>query len=221
MKESRPKKRRNRLQGILFESVQPTTDTSFYESRLKEEGAGFVAGVDEVGRGSLAGPVLAAAVILPYPCDIKGIADSKKLSPTRREALAEEIVQSALSIGFGIVEHSEIDEINILNAVKKAMKIAVESLSIRPDYLLIDGSHAIPVNIPQLIIPKGDVKSISIAAASIVAKVKRDRMMRDLEASYPDFSFSIHKGYGTALHLSEIKRHGPSKIHRLSFNMGI
>lgn len=205
---------RNR-QGVLFD-VAPSS-RSFYEKRLAEDGIAHVAGVDEVGRGCLAGPVFAAAVILPYPCGIEGIKDSKKLSPRRRETLFDAIREDAISYAFGVIGPAEIDEINILRASLKAMKLAIESLPVRPGYILVDGSHMVPVTIPQLVVPKGDNRSVSVAAASILAKVERDRFMGSMEKDYPGFSFSVHKGYGTAQHLSELKRHGATPIHRTSF----
>jgi len=192
-------------------------DTSLYEKRLIENGTRLIAGVDEVGRGSLAGPVLAAAVILAHPCNIDGITDSKKLSKNERERLAEEISKVAVSIGFGIVDHSSIDRINILNAALNAMSEAVLNLATVPEFVLVDGNYTLPIDIPQLAIPHGDSLSISIAAASILAKVKRDKMMEELELEYPQFSFSSHKGYGTKQHLAEIAKYGPSKIHRMTF----
>lgn len=212
MKNSPPKSRR---QGILFDASK--ADTSYYEKRLAETGMKYIAGVDEVGRGCLAGPVLAAAVILPFPCLLEGIKDSKQLSPGRRESFCDLIRKEALSVGFGMVSPSEIDEINILNATLKAMRLAIESLSIKPDYVLVDGSQVVPISIPQLVIPKGDFRSISVAAASIVAKVKRDRLMCSIEKDYPGFSFSVHKGYGTSKHLAELRNNGPTPIHRKSF----
>ena len=202
-------------QRTLFKTPPP--DTNLYEKRLKEKGFQYIAGVDEVGRGCLAGPVLAAAAILPFPCKIKGITDSKKISPKKRDELYDEIFDEAISIGFGIVEHSEIDKINILQASLKAMQLAIESLSINPDYVLVDGSYSVPISIPQVTITKGDFKSITIGAASIVAKVKRDRMMSELEKLHPGFSFSVHKGYGTKAHFEELKKQGPSPIHRMTF----
>lgn len=200
---------------LLFDI--PGTDTSYYEKILFERGIRTVAGVDEVGRGCLAGPVLAAAVILPFPCKIEGITDSKRLSPARREELYDIIIGEAVSVGFGSVDPREIDEINILQATRKAMRLAIEALGVNPKYLLVDGSHVVPVKIPQLIIPKGDYRSISVAAASIVAKVSRDRMMAGFDEIYPPFRFSIHKGYGTEAHLAELRNAGPTPIHRRSF----
>jgi len=192
-------------------------DSSLFERRLTGQGIQYIAGVDEVGRGCLAGPVMAAAVILPVPCLIEGIKDSKKLTPKRRELFYDLIQKEAIAIGFGAVDHSEIDKINILNATLKAMQQAVANLPIKPEYLLIDGSQTIASAIPQLTIPKGDSLSITIGAASIMAKVKRDRLMADLEDEYSEFSFSVHKGYGTAKHLKELREHGPSPIHRRTF----
>jgi ribonuclease HII len=192
-------------------------DNHLYEKSLSEKGFKFIAGVDEVGRGSLAGPVLAAAVILPFPCNIEGIKDSKKLTPKRREELSRVILGEAIAYSFGIVESDEIDKINILQATLKAMRIAVDLLSVQADHILVDGSQAISTSIPQLVIPKGDSKSISVAAASIIAKVKRDGLISGLEQKYSGFSFSVHKGYGTKLHLEEIKTHGPTPIHRKTF----
>jgi len=192
-------------------------DSSLFERRLTGQGIQYIAGVDEVGRGCLAGPVMAAAVILPVPCLIEGIKDSKKLTPKRRELFYDLIQKEAIAIGFGAVDHSEIDKINILNATLKAMQQAVANLPIKPECLLIDGSQTIASAIPQLTIPKGDSLSITIGAASIMAKVKRDRLMADLEDEYSEFSFSVHKGYGTAKHLKELREHGPSPIHRRTF----
>lgn len=209
------KQKKKHKQEALFDSLPQST--SYYERRLNEDGVKFVAGVDEVGRGCLAGPVLAAAVILPFPCNIQGITDSKKLTPKKREELFDVIMRKAVSVGFGLVESLEIDEINILKATQKAMLLAVESLKIKPNYLLIDGIHSISAEFPQLLIPKGDYKSISIGAASIVAKVKRDRLMSSYERKFSNFGFSIHKGYGTARHIEELAQHGPTPIHRMTF----
>lgn len=202
-------------QGILFDVPPP--DTNFYEKRLIEKGFKYVAGVDEVGRGCLAGPVLAAAVILRLPCTIEAIKDSKQVSVKMRESLFDIINKEAVAVGFGIVEPREIDEINILQATLKAMRLAIESLNPKPQYVLVDGSHVVPIALPQLIIPKGDYRSVTVGAASIMAKVKRDRMMAELEKAYSGFSFSVHKGYGTKAHLEELKKCGPTDIHRKSF----
>ncbi len=195
----------------------PEIDQTYFESRLYNQNISSVAGVDEVGRGCLAGPVLAASVILPRNCGIKGINDSKKLSQKKREELYDIILAGAVAYGIGVIDSKEIDEINILQASLKAMRIAVESLRVKPQHLLIDGNQAIETELPQQIIKKGDARSISVGAASIIAKVTRDRMMVHLEEEYPNFKFSVHKGYGTKMHMDEIKKHGPTPIHRKTF----
>lgn len=189
----------------------------YYENRLINAGYKMVAGIDEAGRGPLAGPVVAAAVILPQKIFIEGINDSKKVSIKKREALFEIINEKALSIGIGIIDHTTIDEINILNATKEAMKMAVEKLSISPKYLLIDALKLTDINIKQTAIIKGDSKSISIAAASIIAKVTRDRIMDQFNEIYPQYGFIKHKGYGTKDHYENIADYGISPIHRKSF----
>ncbi len=177
-----------------------------------------VCGVDEAGRGPLAGPVCAAAVILPEDCIIEGLNDSKKLSEKKREALYEVITEKAVaySVAFGTLE--EIEEYNILNATFLAMNRAIEGLSLKPDYCLIDGNRE-PKNIkfPCETVVKGDAKSCSIAAASILAKVTRDRLMLEYDREYPMYGFKNHKGYGTKEHYTAIKEYGVTKIHRLSF----
>jgi ribonuclease HII len=187
------------------------------ERRLWSAGIAHIAGVDEVGVGPLAGPVLAAAVILPQEVALRGVDDSKKLSPVRREELAEKIRSAALGIGIGIVEPAEIDRLNIYRAALEAMRRAVETLPIRPEHLLIDARRIPALAIPQTPIIKGDARSYSIAAASIVAKVERDRIMCHLDALYPDYGFRDHMGYGTARHLAALSRYGPSPAHRRSF----
>lgn len=176
-----------------------------------------VAGVDEVGRGCLAGPVVAAAVILPHELLIPGVNDSKKLTAKSRERLFPIILDNALSYAIGMVDADEIDRINILQASRKAMKLAIESLSIGPDAILIDGRDALDLDIPQETIISGDSLSHAIAAASIIAKVTRDRMMVALQEQFPNFGFANHKGYGTEVHLNEIRRFGPTPLHRRSF----
>lgn len=202
-------------QGMLISL--PKIDQTYFETGLYNEGIAAVAGVDEVGRGCLAGPVVAASIILPKDCGIKGIDDSKKVPPKKREELYELILKDAVAYGIGVVDSREIDRINILRATLKAMKIAVESLAVRPQYLLVDGSQAIEMNILQRVMVKGDARSISVGAASIVAKVTRDRMMARMEEKYPLFKFSVHKGYGTKMHLDEIAQYGPTPIHRMTF----
>ncbi len=177
----------------------------------------YVCGIDEVGRGPLAGPVMAAALILPKNCDILYINDSKKLSPKKREEMAKKIEEIAISIGYGVVDEKIIDEINILNATKRAMKIAIENLSVKPDFCLIDSVKLDNVSISQKSFTKGDEKSMSIAAASIVAKVKRDKYMVEISKKYPEYNFEKNKGYGTKEHIYMLKKYGYSDIHRKTF----
>lgn len=188
-----------------------------YEEQAYNEGLSLVAGVDEAGRGPLAGPVVAAAVMLPRGVFIEHLNDSKKLSPQRRAALYEEIREKAAAIGVGIIDEKKIDEINIYNATLLAMEQAVASLKPRPDILLIDALKLKNINITQLSIIKGDAKSISIAAASIIAKVTRDRLLVELDKRFPLYGFCEHKGYGTEEHISAIKKYGICPIHRISF----
>ncbi len=176
-----------------------------------------VCGLDEAGRGPLAGPVAAAAVILPKDAEILYLNDSKKVSPKRREALFDEIREKAVSYGIGLVGPERIDEINILRATYEAMRIAIGKLSVRPDLLLIDALTIPDVPIRQIPIIGGDGKSVSIAAASILAKVSRDRLMIEYDALYPQYGFAKHKGYGTADHIAALREYGPSPIHRRSF----
>jgi len=202
-------------QGKLFLATPP--DTLSFEKNAWNSGYFCVAGIDEAGRGPLAGPVVAAAVILPVGHTIIGVDDSKKLSPDKREKLFDIIMEQALSVGVGSMTPADIDRINILQATRRAMLAAVQNLTQLPDYLLIDGISTIDSTIPQKTIKKGDSLSISIAAASIIAKVTRDRLMVNLDAEYPGYGFAGHKGYGSAAHLDAIKRLGPSPIHRLTF----
>ncbi len=190
-----------------------------HENECYLNGANLIAGVDEVGRGPLAGPVVACAVILPRDCNIVGINDSKKLSETKRIKLAHEIKQNAVSYAIGICGEKEIDEINILQATFKAMYEAVNGLSVKPEYVLVDGDKTIPqlLDIPQKAIVQGDGTSLSIAAASIIAKVARDEMMCRFHDIYPKYNFGKHKGYGTKDHVSVIKEYGACPIHRMTF----
>lgn len=188
-----------------------------FEEEAYEKGFSLIAGIDEVGRGPLAGPVVTAAVILPKGELIEGINDSKKLSEKQREFLFEVIQQKAIAIEIGIIEEKEIDEINILNATKKAMEISIKNLSPQPDFLLLDAVKLEKVNISQSSIIKGDSLSISIAAASIIAKVTRDRLISELDEKYPEYGFAKHKGYGTAEHIEAIRKYGICPIHRVSF----
>jgi len=202
-------------QTELFASAP--TDMLALEQHARSRGHALIAGVDEAGRGPLAGPVVAAAVILPEGLRIPGVDDSKKLSPETREHLFDVIGTQALTIGIGMGSPEMIDRINILQATRHAMLQAVAALSPLPDFILIDGITAIDSPIPQKTVKKGDSLSLSIAAASIIAKVTRDRMMRELDAVHPGYGFAGHKGYGSAAHLEAIRRLGPSPVHRLSF----
>lgn len=187
-----------------------------FENELYNNGINFIAGIDEVGRGPLVGPVVTAAVILPKDFYDERINDSKKLTEKKRELLYDVIMENALSVGIGMSSPEVIDEINILNATKKAMVEAVNNLSIKPEHLLIDAVK-LDIDIPQTSIIKGDAKSQSIASASIIAKVTRDRIMRQWDEVYPQYGFAKHKGYGTAAHIAAIKENGICPLHRLSF----
>lgn len=189
-----------------------------FDRGVYARGHDFIAGVDEAGRGPLAGPVVSAAVILNRDTPIAGLADSKKLSPRKRESLFAEIYARAVAVGIGIVDALEIDRINILRAALCSMAMAVANLRPRPDWLLIDGSFGIPAEFPQTAIPKGDGLSASIAAASIVAKVSRDHLMARYHDDYPQFGFSRHKGYPTKAHRDALRQYGCCPIHRRSFN---
>ena len=182
-----------------------------------ENGIQIICGVDEAGRGPLAGPVCAAAVILPPHADIPGLNDSKKLSDKRRRELFPVIKETAVAYGIGIATHKEIDEINILQATYLAMERAIQALSVKPELALIDGNRARDFGIPVETVVKGDSRSASIAAASILAKVTRDDMMLELADTYPQYGFEIHKGYGTKAHYAALDEHGISPIHRMSF----
>ena len=194
----------------------PVPDLSF-EHEAYRQGYRLIAGIDEAGRGSLAGPVVAAAVILPPGLIIDGVNDSKKLTPARREVLYHVIHQHALATGIGVVGNEDIDRINILRATIRAMEMAVRDLKIPPDYLLIDAVSLSDSRIPQRPIIKGDMLSVSIASASIVAKVTRDRLMTEEHSLFPQYNFMSHKGYGTRDHVSRLRLYGPSIIHRKSF----
>jgi ribonuclease HII len=180
-------------------------------------GIQLICGVDEAGRGPLAGPVCAAAVILPPHADIPGLNDSKKLSDKRRRELFPLIKEAAVAYGIGIATHEEIDEINILQATYLAMERAIQALSVKPELALIDGNRAKDFGLPVETVVKGDSRSASIAAASILAKVTRDDMMLELANTYPQYGFEIHKGYGTKAHYAALDAHGISPIHRMSF----
>ncbi|MBC5714589.1 ribonuclease HII [Roseburia sp. BX1005] len=183
----------------------------------KYDTCGYICGIDEVGRGPLAGPVVAGAVILPKDCKILYINDSKKLSAKKREELYDVIMEQAVAVGIGMASPQRIDEINILQATYEAMREAIQKLSIKPDILLNDAVTIPQVDIRQIPIIKGDAKSISIGAASIVAKVTRDRLMEEYAKVLPEYDFASNKGYGSAAHIAALKQYGPSPIHRNSF----
>lgn len=188
-----------------------------FENQAHADGYKIVCGVDEAGRGPLAGPVYAAAVILPDGLDDLGINDSKKLSEKKREALFDLICEKAIAYGIGTASETEIDEINILNAAFLAMKRAVEAMGVKPDLVLVDGNRKPNTGYEEITLVKGDSKSISIAAASILAKVSRDRYMKELAGKYPEYKFEQHKGYGTKLHYEMIEKYGILPDHRRSF----
>lgn len=188
-----------------------------YEEAAYADGVNIIGGIDEAGRGPLAGPVVAACVILPRDAFIKGLNDSKKLTAAKRELLYDEILEKAVALSTGIVDEKCIDEINILNATKKAMKMAIDTIKPVPELLLIDAVKLPDVPVRQMPIIKGDALSVSIAAASIIAKVTRDRMIEELDTLYPEYGFKQHKGYGTEEHINAIKKFGICPIHRISF----
>mgnify|MGYP004538342445 FL=1 len=188
-----------------------------YENEAKADGFNIVCGIDEAGRGPLAGPVCAAAVILPEGCIIEGVNDSKKLTEKKRERLFDVIKETALAYSIATADEKEIDEINILQATYLAMNRAFRGLSIKPDMALVDGNRDPNLGIPTRTIVKGDANSMSIAAASILAKVTRDRFMLEMDKKYPEYQFAKHKGYGTKLHYEMLDKYGASEIHRMSF----
>lgn len=187
------------------------------ENEYSQKGYKTICGVDEAGRGPLAGPVYAAAVILPLGCEIPGLNDSKKLSEKKREQLFDIVKEKAIAYSIGIATEKEIDEINILQATFLAMRRAVESLEIKPGFVMIDGNQKPNTGIDEITVVKGDAKSMSIAAASILAKVSRDRFMLEMAEKYPEYEFAKHKGYGTKLHYEKLAQFGPSEIHRRTF----
>jgi ribonuclease HII len=213
----------NKLADIYFRKLQKINEErkrlkemSRYEIVARSSGFVNIAGIDEAGRGPLAGPVVAACVILPEELIIDGLDDSKKLTAAVRDKLFDVIVEKAVAYGIGMVQHDEIDRINILNATKKAMMTAVSNLSVKPDYLIIDAVK-LPLPIQQLSVCKADSLSVSVAAASVIAKVTRDRWMEQIHNEYPQYGFNQHKGYGTRLHINAIKEQGLCPIHRRSF----
>lgn len=188
------------------------------ETALHQKGVGNIAGIDEAGRGPLAGPVVVAAVVMPEDSMIEGVNDSKKVSEKKRELLYDTIIEEAISYGVAIVDQREIDTINILNATKEGLTKAILDLSVKPELILVDALTGIDTcGIPYQSIIKGDAKSYSIAAASIIAKVTRDRIMREWDAVYPQYGFAKHKGYGTAMHMQAIREYGVTPLHRRSF----
>jgi ribonuclease HII len=194
--------------------VEPT---DLFETEARRRGYRAIAGLDEAGRGPLAGPVVAAVVILPRKCKLDGLNDSKQVPEPERERLYHVIFRKASAIGLGLATASEIDTVNILQATRLAMRRALEALAVPPDFLLLDALLLPTVPLPQRPIIKGDGLSVSIAAASILAKVTRDRLMRDYHRHFPQYNFQAHKGYGTPEHLDRLAQHGPCAIHRRSF----
>ena len=205
---------KKRLHDLQVE-MERIEQLKVYEKKYDD--CGYICGIDEVGRGPLAGPVVAGAVILPKDCDILYINDSKKLSAAKREELYDIIMEQAVATGLGTIGPDRIDEINILQATYGAMRQAIAQLSPQPDLLLNDAVTIPKVTIPQVPIIKGDAKSISIGAASIIAKVTRDRMMVYYDSIYPEYGFASNKGYGSAEHIAALKKYGPTSIHRRTF----
>ncbi len=208
------KQEKDRAEALAKERARLEEMRSF--ERLYPE-CQWIGGVDEVGRGPLAGPVVAACVILPQDCEILYLNDSKKLSEKKREMLYEEIMEKAVCVGIGRVEHTVIDEINILQATYEAMRQAIAQMKVQPQKLLVDAVTIPDVSISQRGIVHGDARSVSIAAASIIAKVTRDRLMQEYDLQYPGYDFASNKGYGTAKHMEALKKLGPCPIHRRSF----
>ena len=188
-----------------------------YETELYNKGITLIAGIDEVGRGPLCGPVVACACIMPVNYQLEGLNDSKKISEKKREKLYDILVKDAIAYGIGEVSPKRIDEINILEASKEAMRIAVNNLNIKPEHLLID-AVSINTSIPETPIIKGDAKSMNIAAASIIAKVTRDRMMIELDKKYPEYGYKKHKGYPTKAHIDAVKKYGVKDFYRFTFS---
>jgi ribonuclease HII len=203
---------------LFPEGLSATTcDPLFYEGLVRKAGYDLIAGVDEAGRGPLAGPVVAAAVIIPRGAELAGIKDSKKMTPLAREEAFSVIHSCAVAVKVGVVSHKYIDEFNILKAALEAMRRAVLALNPQPEFLLVDGIHTVPISVPQRCLKKGDEICRSISAASVVAKVYRDRIMRSFHRMYPVYDFDKNKGYGTRRHLAALRKYGASSIHRLTF----
>lgn len=197
--------------------TEQKTDLWIHENAAYSDDVTWICGVDEAGRGPLAGPVYAAAVILPRGLVIDGLNDSKKLTEKKREALYDEIIAKAVAYGIGCADEKEIDEINILQATFQAMRRAISALNVRPDLALIDGNRDTDFGVPSKTIIKGDSLSANIAAASILAKVTRDRVMKEYALQYPQYGFEVHKGYGTKRHYAALRECGPCEIHRKTF----
>ena len=211
----REEEKRRKQQEKLAKELARTRAMSVYEEEYRAYS--YICGIDEVGRGPLAGPVVAGAVILPKDNPILYLNDSKKLSEKKREMLYDEIMEHAVATGIGIVGPARIDEINILQATYEAMRMAITNLGVKPDLLLNDAVTIPEVDIRQVPIIKGDAKSVSIAAASIVAKVTRDRMMEEYDKTFPEYGFASNKGYGAQIHIEALKKYGPCPIHRRTF----
>ena len=198
--------------------LERLTNLKEHENELHKKGFKNICGIDEAGRGPLAGPVVIASVIMPEDSMIEGVNDSKKVSEKKREKLYDQIIEEAISYGVAIIGQDEIDNINILNATKKGLTMSLKELTVKPDLILVDALERIDtLGIPYESIIKGDAKAYSIAAASIIAKVTRDRIMREWAEIYPEYGFEVHKGYGTAKHIAAIKENGICQIHRKSF----
>ncbi|MCR4781160.1 MAG: ribonuclease HII [Lachnospiraceae bacterium] len=203
-------------QERLEKEIKRTEEVRAFDKEFVDK-YDLVCGIDEVGRGPLAGPVVTAAVILPKDCDILYINDSKKLSEKKRKEVSEQILEKAVAVGFGISNEETIDKVNILNATKMAMREAVNNLNPKANFALVDAVHIEDLGIEQASFVKGDAKSMSIAAASIVAKVKRDEFMVEMDKKYPEYGFASNKGYGTKAHMDAVREYGPCPIHRLTF----
>ncbi len=198
--------------------LQRLIELKKHEMELHKKGFEYICGIDEAGRGPLAGPVVVASVIMPENSTIEGVNDSKKISEKKREILYDKIIKEAISYGVAIIGQDEIDNINILNATKKGLTVSLQKLKIKPNIILVDAlQHINTLGIPYESIIKGDAKAYSISAASIIAKVTRDRIMRQWAEIYPQYGFEVHKGYGTAKHIAAIKEYGLCPIHRKSF----
>lgn len=197
--------------------MEKKVDLLKYEKELYKKGITLIGGVDEVGRGPLVGPVVAACVILPKNYKLEGLTDSKKLSEKKREKFYDIIYRDAISVGVGIVDHKTIDEINILEASRLAMKKAIEDLSVKPEYILSDAMKLDNQDVPYTDIIKGDALSLSIAAGSVIAKVTRDRMMYELDKEHPEYGFAKHKGYPTKEHIENVKKYGVLNNYRLTY----